>query len=119
MSLTDLLNRPVTLISRSAEGDIDEFGNEIPGEALTETVGELQQRTRDEPAMEGEVTQTEWLLVLPAGTTVRTGDVVEIDNGRYEVTGAPWHARNPRTMLESHVEATLRQTAGTDDVTGS
>lgn len=119
MSLTDLLNRSCTIISRTSDGTTDEFGNDIPGETLTLTVGELQQRSRDEPAMAGEITASEWLLVLPAGIGIRTGDVVEVDNGRYEVTGSPWHARNPRTQLESHVEATLRQTAGTDDVTGS
>jgi hypothetical protein len=112
MSLAQLLNRPVTIISRSDSGETDELGNEIPTETAIETVGELQQRQRDEPGAQGEFSETTWLLVLPTGTEIDTGDAVVIDGRIYELVGDPWAARNPRTQTESHVEATVRRAAG-------
>jgi hypothetical protein len=118
MPLEDLLNRPCTITRRSESGTIDDYGNDIPDEETVETVCELQQRTRltdGEPAGQGELSDTRWLLVLPAGTDIRTGDTVEVDGQVYEMFGDPWPARNPRTQEESHVECNLRRTAGTGD----
>lgn len=112
MPLSTLLNRPVTIIRRYPSASKDAYGKRIMSEKHTETVGELQQIQRDEQALQGETSDTDWLLILPAGTTIDTGDRVEIDPDVYEVIGAPWPARNPRTQAESHVEATLRRTAG-------
>lgn len=112
MSLSKLLNRTCTLILRDLSGTVDDYGNPVPSERTITTVCELQQRQRTEPGDQGEVSDTTWLLVLPAGTTIDTGDAVEVAGERYELVGAPWPARNPRTGLESHVEATVRRTAG-------
>lgn len=113
--LSTLLNRPVTITRNLPSADEDEYGNEIPDEETVETVGELQQTRRDEPSDSGEVSRTTWLLVLPAGTDIRTGDSVDVDGERYELTGDPWPARNPRTRAESHVEATLIRTVGGEE----
>jgi hypothetical protein len=102
----------VTIVRRAPGGTIDEFGGEIADEVLIETVGELQQRKRDEA--QGQLSQTDWLLILPAGTEIDTGDGVLVDGLIFEVTGAPWEARNPRTMVASHIEATLRRVATSD-----
>lgn len=112
MSLASLLNRPMVVINRSDDGDTDEYGNAIPTETLVETVGELQQAQRTEPGDAGETSDSRWLLVLPAGTVVNTGDAVIVDGEVFEVVGAPWPARNPRTQITHHIEATLRRTAG-------
>lgn len=109
MSLTDLLSVPTTIVRRSED---DEGFDPSPTEVLAETVGELQQVQRSEPVAEGELSVTTWLLVLPAGTDIRTGDAVIAEGETYEVIGAPWAVRNPRTRLESHTEASLRRTAG-------
>jgi hypothetical protein len=120
MSLATLLNRPVTIIGRSASGDEDAYGNDVATETLTETVCELQQVRREEPAGEGETTRTDWLLILPAGTPVRTGDIAVVGGLEYELVGDPWQARNPRTRVESHIEATCRRTGGGyDEAAGS
>ena len=119
MPLAQLLNRPCTITRRSQSAETDEYGNAVPTEDVAATVCELQQRQRDESADQGEVSDTEWLLVLPAGTAIRTGDSVSIDGEDFELVGDPWSARNPRTGLESHIEATLRRTAGTDEEVGS
>lgn len=121
MTLTALLNRPLTLVRRSATtGDTDAFGNVIPGETLVPAVGELQQSRRDEPDRGGELSDAHWTLFLPAGTDVETGDGVIVDGQLYEFVGDPWQARNPRTRLPSHIECSLRRTSqGGDEVTGS
>ncbi len=118
MALQDLLNRPVTLISRAAPDDaddVDEYGNDLPDEPTTQTVCELQQLQRTEPVAAGELSSSDWLLILPAGTPARTGDAAIVDGQIYELVGDPWIARNPRTRQASHIECTVRRTAGTDD----
>lgn len=117
--LNQLLNR-ACIIETRAPGGRDEYNNETVAVVEVEAVCELQQRQRTENGDRGEVSVTEWLLVLPAGTDVSTGDSVIVDGDRYEVIGDPWEARNPRTQAFSHVEATLKRTAGVDpEVVGS
>lgn len=120
MSLTALLNRELTLVRRTDEGETDVYGNPAPTEELVPVVGELQQVRRDEPDDNGELSDTNWLLILPAGTAVNTGDALVCDGQLYEVVGDPWQARNPRTGVASHIEATCRRTGSAgDEVTGS
>lgn len=112
MTLTQLLNRRAWVLRRSDSGAEDDYGNPIPSEERTEVVCEVQQRRADE-VTEGEVSDAEWLGVFPAGTAFDTGDAIEVEGlGTFEVDGAPWPARNPRTQTESHVEATLKRVAG-------
>lgn len=112
MTLSQLLNRPMTLVLRSDVGDEDAYGSDVPDETFVEVVGELQQQRRTEPADAGETSDSTWLLVLPAGTVLNTGDAVICDGQVYEAVGQPWAVRNPRSGAESHVECTLRRTAG-------
>lgn len=100
----------MTILGRSAGSD-DGYGNLVPTITEVETVGELQQVRREE----GEVSDTHWLLILPADSEIDTGDAVSIEGRTYELIGDPWFARNPRTQLLSHVECTLRRTAGSED----
>lgn len=112
--LSTLLNRPCTITRRSFGDEVDERGDYIATESAVETVCELQQKQRSEPEDQGELSDTTWLLILPAGTAIDTGDAVTMtDTGEeFEMVGDPWPARNPRTRAESHVEATVRRTAG-------
>ncbi len=129
MSLSQLLSIPCTVHRRSSSVDDekvvagdnrDTYGNPIPPGVDTspvdetydlETVCELQQRRRDEPGDAGEMSDTFWNLFLPAGVDVDTSDSVTVDGyGSFEVVGDPWPARNPRTRLQHHVEATVRRT---------
>jgi hypothetical protein len=113
--ISGLLTRPVTIQRRSAGGSTDDYGNPTSTTETVSTIGELQQRVRDEPGGQGEVSRTDWLLVLPAGTPLDTSDTVTVDGRVFEVIGDPWPVRNPRTGQTSHVEATLRRVAGADD----
>lgn len=117
--LSTLLNLPCTLIRRTESGEKDEYRNDIPGEQAIETACELQQKQRSEDDDLGETSDTRWLLILPAETDVATGDAVVIEGLVYEVIGDPWAARNPRTQQHSHVEATVRRTAGAAEDEGS
>lgn len=119
MTLTALLNRPLTLVTRTSDGTEDDYGNDRPGETQTDVVGELQQIRRTEPVEDGELSDTSWMLFLPAGTVINTGDAVICDGQVYEVVGDPWQARNPRTQVESHIECTLRRTGAAGDELGS
>lgn len=117
--LSDLINRPCVILRRLEGATTDDYGNEIPVEESVETVCELQLRTSrgdSEPGGQGEFSDTDWLLFLLPGTEIRTGDSVEVDGQTYEMVGDPWHARNPRTQQPSHVEAQLRRTASTGDL---
>lgn len=114
--LSQLINRPCTLVLRSSSTELDAHGNEIPSEDLVASVCEIQQQRRDEPGGEGELSDTRWDAFFPVGTSLTTGDSVEVPGlGTFELTGDPWSARNPRTQVESHVEATLRRTDGPED----
>jgi hypothetical protein len=113
--LSKLLNRTCVLTLRSASEDKDDYGNERPSETTVTVLCELQQQQRTEQDLAGETSDTHWLLILPPGTQIGTGDSAEVDGHEYEVVGEPWKARNPRTQAQSHVEATLRRVAGSED----
>ncbi len=115
MSLEQLLNTPITITRRLPSADVDSYGDEVSDEETEATVGELQQRSRTENPAQGEVSSTDWLLVLPAGTDLRTGDMVTVDGIDYEAVGDSWSARNPLTGHPSHVEATVRRVEGSEE----
>lgn len=112
--LTGLLTRRLTIVNRSDTGAIDEYGGDIPTETLVDVLGEIQQTRRTEPAGEGELSDAEWTLFLPTGTTINTGDSVIYAGHVYEVVGQPWDATTGSAAMH-HVEATLRRTAGAGD----
>lgn len=117
MTLSALIDRPCTIVRRSETGTLDELGNEIPTEALVVSEWELQQRRRDEPEGEGELSATEWIAFFQSSAELSTGDaVIDHDTGRqFELVGEPWPVRNPRTGEASHVEVSVRRVAGAQD----
>lgn len=116
MPLATLLNRPCTIFRRSPSGSKDDYGNAILTETAVETVCEIQQRSRTEEDDQGELSDTLWLGIFPGETVLRTGDEVRVEGiGNFELVGDPWPARNPRTQVEEHVEATLRRTVGDEE----
>lgn len=115
MTLSTLVTRPCTIVRRLESVNTDDYGNEIPDTEEASTSCELQQIARTEPEMEGELSDTRWLAIFPAGTDLQTNDAVIVDTLKYELEGDPWMVRNPRTGSDSHVEATLCRTAGAED----
>jgi hypothetical protein len=109
-ALANRLKRKVTIHHRSESGIFDDYGTDIPETGVFETVGELQQRSRDEE--ESAISRTNWVLFLPGDTPIDTNDVIIIDGEEFEVVGDPWHAFNPRTGVMEHVETSLRRTSG-------
>lgn len=114
--LSQLINRPCTITRRGESGEQDDYGNEEPSVAQVDTVCDIQQVRRTE-LDDAEVSDTTWLLFLPPDTAIDTGDQVTIDDTgeTFEMAGDPWPVRNPRTGVESHVEATVRRVAGDFD----
>lgn len=115
MTLSELLTTSVTIIPRSRADDADDFSDPTPTEGAEVLVdGALQQRTRTEPNGQGELSDTDWLLILPAGTVIDRTDVVRIDGRRYEVIGEPWAVTDHRTGAAHHLEVSLNRT-GNDE----
>jgi hypothetical protein len=112
--ISSLITRECSIIRRAESGTTDELGNDIPSEVVTASYWELQQRRRDEPSDQGELSDTTWDAFFRSGTDLDTSDsVVDGPTGeQYELVGDPWEVRNPRTGVESHVQATVRRAAG-------
>jgi hypothetical protein len=108
--LANRLRRQVTIQHHTESGELDVYGNDIPTVVEVNTVGELQQKSRDEAG--DALSQTDWRLYLPAQTPIDTNDVVLVDGEAFEVVGDPWQAFNPRTGDYEHVEVSLRRTSG-------
>lgn len=109
--LAELINRTCTITTGV---EADDFGIDpapAPGAVVT-TVCELQQRNRTEPGDSGEVSVSDWVLFLLPDETITTADRIEVDGEVFEVVGEPWVARNPISQADSHIEATVRRTAG-------
>lgn len=109
-SITNLFKRSVTIQHHTESGNLDAYGSDISSVEEITVMGELQQHSRDEA--EGTISQTNWMLFLPAKTPIDTNDVVFIEGQTYEVIGDPWQAKNPRTGEIAHVEVSLRRTSG-------
>lgn len=114
-SISDLLTRACTITHREASGTRDDYGDEVATETTTSTVCELQQRSRDEDSDLGELTMQAWMLVLPAGTDVASGDTVTVEGQTFEVFGEPWTVRDPIVRSDSHIECTVKTTTAPDD----
>lgn len=119
MSLQTLINRPCRIVRRIESGDTDDYGNDVPDVEEREAVCELQQVQRSEPGALGEISATEWLIFLLPSESLHTGDAIIVDDETYEITGEPWRARNPRTQLVQHIEATAKRVVGAGDEVGS
>jgi len=112
MPLEALLTRPMTLVRRVVTGT-DDYGNEIWGEERTEITGELQEKSRSEPPLAGELPISEADLFLAPGFTgtLGSGDAVEVDGRSWEFIGKPSLVWNPRLRAVSHIRATVRVAA--------
>jgi hypothetical protein len=115
VTLTALLSQSATIVRRSPSGTTDDYGNDIPDETTEDVECYLEQRQRDEDDLSGEVSESEYLLIVPAGTVLDTGDEVIVNELAYEMVGAPWEAWNARTGQVGHIEATVKRVAGEDD----
>lgn len=112
-----LINRNCTLLIRADE-EVDDFSSQQPDYTELETVCELQQRSREEPAAEGELSRTDWDVFLLPGFMVHAGDRMLVDGELYEFIGDAWEARSPVRGQLGHIEATARR-SGADPPEGS
>lgn len=115
--LSNLLIQSCTITHRSPSDERDEYGRAVDAETTIETMCALHQRQRSEDIEHGQLSRTEWLLLLPADTTIGTADTVTVDDVAYEVVGEPWDAKGGTEM--AHVEATVVRTSSTGEVAGA
>lgn len=111
MSLSRMINRPCSIIRRTASGAQDELGNETETTSEVATVCELQQQSGFRSESADEVSDLRWILFLLPGEEIGLGDSVRIDGeGEFEVYGEPWRVWNPSARTYSHIEAAVRRT---------
>lgn len=111
MPLADLLNQSCTITTRTTAGTTDRYGNPDETTATVTTVCYAEQRNRGEDTSNANQQSQDWLVLLPAGTSVDGTDRITIGTLVLEVIGPPWSARNPRTQAVSHVECSARMVA--------
>lgn len=111
MTVGALMNQACTITTRVDAATKDRYGNPDHTEATVSTVCYWEQRSRTETSGEGVVAVEEWLVMLPAGTTVDQNDKITVGALSLEVLGPAWPALNPRTQSTSHVEVTCKRSA--------
>jgi hypothetical protein len=115
MTLAQMINRPCVLVKRVA-GEKDELGNETTEPVEIETVCDLQQQGGFKSESEDEVSDTRWVLYLPADLEIGVGDAVRVEgDGEFEIYGEAWKVWNSRTKTLSHIEAAVRRTVAPDE----
>lgn len=114
MLTTTDLKRPCTILHRVPDGT-DDYGDATYRDDTEETVCEIQQTRRDEPALGGETSATTWLGLFLADIDLNTASAIVCDGQTFELTGDPWTVFDPFLGVDSHVEATLKRTAGAED----
>lgn len=108
MSLNNLMRQPVTI--QKITGTLDEYGNTIPAalSAPVAALGYLEQSESTENMDDRDTVATGFKAWFPLGTDVTAYDRVNFGTQTFEVIGAPWTVFNPRTGVESHLEAALK-----------
>jgi hypothetical protein len=108
MSLTKLINQPVSIVKMGGTG-VDEYGNAAPAQTSTiTTVGYLEQTTSVETLNDRDTVVNEFSAIFLAGTNVTAFDRVTFGSQTFEVDGEPWQVYNPRTASQSHIVAKLK-----------
>lgn len=110
--MNHLLNVTATIQSRSA-ASTDAHGNPVSATASSTSVRcYFEQTRRDEQEGARNAAEAEYLLVLPAGTSIDQNDRVVIGSTTYEVKGQPWQASRANTGQVHHLEATIVEVSG-------
>lgn len=109
MSLVTLINEPCSITTRTATGDTDEFGNAEVDTTTETTVCYREQISTVEVTVDENTVTADWKFLFFTGTEIFATSTVTVGDDTFEVVGAPWPARNPRTRTVSHVECNARQ----------
>jgi hypothetical protein len=101
------LTATITHVAQS--GAPDDYGDPTEQTSTTTALCEFQQQQRSEDTVDADRQSESWTLFVEPDATIDGGDRIEIDGVTYQVDGPPWHARNPRTQIETHIEARVRR----------
>ena len=120
--ITELINRPVVILTRTDSDELDDAGDAIDTEAALETVAEIQPRTSDEPSGHPDIADTDWVgFFLPADVDALTSaSLVWVPGmGDFKIVGSAMGWRSPFDRDEEYVEVGLNRVAGAGDSEGS
>lgn len=108
--LSELINKPCTLVRRLKGSTTDDFGNTVPKIDEIDTVCELQLQSEQEPPTAGEATADVWTVFLMPGYEARAGDgLIQDDLGTFEFLGDSWVAESGSPDMW-HVEGRAKRT---------
>lgn len=102
---------PDTIVVRRFTTTTDDYGNEERGTATnTSYAGRLIQRDATERTEDGQVTTSDWSVLLPHDADVESSDQIIAGGYTFEVAGPPvW---NPSPGQATHLRVALRHVSG-------
>lgn len=110
--ISRLLQRSVTIQRRGVTGT-DAHGSPTTGTtSTTTTTGHLHQVESDETVGPQDTGRADFMLFLPAGTSIDHTDRVVIGSTTYQVVGMPASRTRATTGVEHHVEVRVREVSG-------
>lgn len=102
-------------IQRRAASTTDSHGSPVSATGSTASVSCYieQKPTGDGETLGSQNTaRAEYLVVLPAGTSIDASDRIVIGSTTYQVTTIPWSVKHAPTGAEHHVEVTVEEVTG-------
>lgn len=112
MSITSLLNQPLT-IQRQGPVGTDEYNNEVVGTTSTfATTGYVEQTEAKEVTVDRETYTTDWLVVLFPDVAIDGSDHIAFGTQTFLVVGSPHTVWNPRTRVFHHIECNCVEITG-------
>lgn len=111
MLIDEMLNIPCTIIRRTPAAETGRYGRQIVEESQHGTVCYVEQRRRDEPEGQGELSSEDWFGAFLPTEKIFAGDAVVVTGfGEFEVVGDPGPFWDVDEQRVSHLEASLKQT---------
>ena len=114
MTIDQLLQTAAT-IQRRAASTTDSHGSPVSATTSTTSVFcyiEQRPSSASETLGAQNTARAEYLVVLPAGTTIDSSDRIVIGSTTYEVTSIPWSVKHAPTGVEHHVEVIVTEVTG-------
>ena len=114
MTIDQLLQTAAT-IQRRAASTTDSHGSPVSATTSTTSVFcyiEQRPSAGSETLGPQNTARAEYLVVLPAGTSVDSSDHIVIGSTTYEVTSIPWSVKHAPTGVEHHVEVIVTEVTG-------
>lgn len=106
--ISHLFTQPLTVQTIGATS-VNSFGDQVIESlgAPVAVLGYLEQTVSVEHLVDRDTTVTTWQAFLPAETVIAHMDYINFQAQKFQVSGEPHYAFNPRTALVSHIVCKL------------